>query len=122
MSAVDEMIAWREGLGLTLKDLSKRSGVSIGLLELIENGGVTHPDIAARICEVYELPQEYAQEFIPKHRRQNTEDYDPDKYKQYEDINGVNFRIWHRKWDEGANYAMDMRENVRRRYHKKGDY
>lgn len=48
-----------------MESLAKRIGISKNLLEMVENGGVTHPKIARIIGEVYGLEEKDILELSP---------------------------------------------------------
>lgn len=80
MTTREKMINYRKENGLSYKVLSAKSGVSGYLLEMVENGHVTHPSIAEKIMKAYKLTQEDIKELIPPNHIKG-ENYDPDKYK-----------------------------------------
>ena len=61
-----KMREWRKKNDKTLQSLSIETGISMSLLETIEEGGVTHPEIAKRIAKAYELSDEEAKLLMPK--------------------------------------------------------
>lgn len=80
MTAREKMIKYRKENNLSYKILSVKSGVNRYLLEMVENGHVTHPAIAEKICKVYKLSKEDLLELIPSNHVPG-ENYDPDKFK-----------------------------------------
>lgn len=80
MTTREKMIKWRNEMGVTIKSLSRRSGISETLLGMVEGGQVTHPVIAKRIQKLYGLTDKEAEELVPKIHRKSDPEYDPDKY------------------------------------------
>lgn len=80
--------------------MSKIAHVSPLLLGMVENGAVTHPIIVERIRKAYKLTEIESYELLPVHRRPNSPEYDPDKYKPPEDP--VMFRMVPAKKEEYA--------------------
>ena len=116
LNSIKDMVAWREKEGLTLKQMSLRSGISVRLLELIEGGGVTHPDIARRFVAAYEFPEEYIQQIIPKNYRKDSDEYDPDRYRRMENVDGKDmFRIYPKKLDEADIYVAEHQKELRKK-------
>lgn len=84
MSVHEKMKKIREEKGLTRDEMADRCGISEVLLAIVENGRVTHPNIAERIRLEYGLTELEAEELIPYNRREHGGDYDPDRYKPFE--------------------------------------
>lgn len=80
------MVEWRKARSLDYYTIAKSLDISPGLLEMIENGDVTHPNIAKRIQELYKLTDEETEELIPENYRTSSKGYDPDKFKDPEDM------------------------------------
>lgn len=80
MTTREKMIKYRKENGLSYKVLSVKSGVNGYLLEMVENGHVTHPSIAEKIGKAYKLTEKDIQELIPPNHVKG-KNYDPDKYK-----------------------------------------
>ena len=116
------MISWREKEGLTLKELSLRSGISSTLLSMIERGGVTHPDIARRVAKVYGLTEEQAYELMPKIHRPNDEKYDPKAYNIEDQVNFKRFKIIPKQLDVTDIYIAEHQKELRRKHAKRGKY
>ena len=57
---------WRKENGKSTKSISCETGISERLLATVEEGGVTHPDIARKIAKYYGLTEEEAMELMPK--------------------------------------------------------
>ena len=99
------------------------SGISETLLDLIEHGGVTHPDIAKRVVEAYGLPEACAEELIPRNYRKGEEEYDPERYRRMENVDGKNaFRITHKDTKEVDIYIAEHQKEMRKRHAKRGAY
>ena len=122
LSIQDEMISWREKEGLTLKELSLRSGISSTLLGMIERGGVTHPDIARKVAEAYGLTEEQAYELMPKIHRPNDEKYDPKAYNIEDQVDFRKFKIIPKQLDVTDIYIAEHQKELRRRHAKRGKY
>ena len=67
-------------MNTTYDAISKKIGVSRGLIGMIEHGDVTHPKIVAKLQEFYGLTDLEAEELLPKNRRPHDPEYEPDKY------------------------------------------
>ena len=80
MTAREKMIAFRKKHNDDYDFLSHKCNVSARLIEMIENGHVTHPNIVERIKKVYHLTNLEAEELLPLNRRKHGGDYDPDRY------------------------------------------
>lgn len=122
MSIQEEMISWREKEGLTLEELSLRSGISRTLLAMIERGGVTHPDIARKVAEAYGLTEEQAYELMPKIHRPNDEKYDPKAYNIEDQVDFRKFKIIPKQMDVADIYIAEHQKELRRRHAKRGKY
>lgn len=81
MTTREKMIRWRNATGITLRQLSDRSGVSESLLSMVESGHVTHPKIVAKIQRLYRLTDEEAEVLLPENYRKSSPNYDPDRYR-----------------------------------------
>jgi len=86
LTAAEKMKEYRTSHGYSVKRLSERCEISTTLLKMIENGMVTHPNIAKRVAKVYGLTDEETYELMPEIHRLNSPMYDPDKYKMPEDL------------------------------------
>ena len=80
MSTSSKIVDFRTSYGLLPKELAKTCDISTALLHELEAGGVTHPSIAARIQHVCGLTDEETEELLPKCRRKNSGEYEPDKH------------------------------------------
>lgn len=63
------LIARREKLGYTREALAALCGCSAGLIRIVEEGGVTHPRIAARIIRRCGLGLDAYNAIVPGERR-----------------------------------------------------
>lgn len=103
--------------------MSIRSGISEALLDLIENGGVTHPDIARRFVEAYEFPEDCIEELIPRNYRKSGGEYDPDRYRRMENVDGKSiFVITHKDMTEADIYASEQHLKIQKKKARKGAY
>lgn len=75
----------RIDLGLSLHEAAKGMHISDALLDVLENKGVTHPNIAQRVKRYYKLTNDEYLQIIPKIHRPG-DDYDPDKFRSWRDI------------------------------------
>lgn len=80
MDVREKMRKWREEFGITLEMISKRCGVSVHLLGMVEDGEVTHPDLVKKIQDAYGLTDLESEELMPENHRPHSPNYDPDKY------------------------------------------
>ena len=81
MNTREIMVHKRKELGLSTKQMALyRYGISEVLLKMIENGAVTHPEIAQKIQKVVGLSDLQTEELIPLHRRPHGGDYEPNRY------------------------------------------
>lgn len=74
------MIKYRIDHNLSYDYISRKTGVSVHLLTMIEDGQVTHPSIVESIRQFYKLTKKEAEELLPKNRREHDPEYEPDKY------------------------------------------
>lgn len=82
------MEQYRNEKNISLKTMSHMTGVSSGLLGLIEGGYVTHPDIARKVQKGYELTDEETEMLMPEIHRPSSSRYEPDKFRiTWEDNN-----------------------------------
>lgn len=79
----DYMTAYRESLGLTVREMAMQLDISQTLLSMLEGDAecVTHPAIARRIAKLYLLTEEQYTGMIPLNHRPGP-DYNPDLYKE----------------------------------------
>lgn len=103
--------------------MSTRSGISESLLDLIESGGVTHPDIARRFVTAYEFPEDAIEELIPRNYRKGSDEYDPDRYRRMENVDGKSiFVITHKDMTEADLYVSEQQRKVQKKKARKGAY
>lgn len=65
-------------------------GVSVMLMDILEEGGVTHPKLAKKIGKIYKMTNSEIEAMMPENYRKHSKKYDPDKYKDPVDIYGMN--------------------------------
>ena len=70
----------RKNKGISLEVMSHNTGVSSGLISLIEGGYVTHPNIAKLLQKGYGLTDEETEMLMPEIHRKSSPNYDPKKY------------------------------------------
>ena len=87
MTAREKMVDYRNARQLDPELIARKLDISPGLLEMIESGDVTHPNIALRIQEFYGLSETETEELMPRNHRKGDADYDPDKFKLPEPTN-----------------------------------
>lgn len=87
-NAAEQMKKYRIRHGYSIKDMSVKSGASVMLLKMLENGHVTHPKIAEQVGKAYELTREETESLMPAIHRPNDPAYEPDKYKERADGEG----------------------------------
>lgn len=80
MDAREKMIKYRVDNNLSYEYISQKTGVSQGLISMIEDGQVTHPVIAEKLKKFYKLTKLETEELLPKIRRKHDPEYEPDKY------------------------------------------
>lgn len=74
------MIKYRTDHNLSYDFISQKTGVSIRLITMVEDGEVTHPLIAESLRNFYKLTKIQTEELLPKNRREHDPEYEPDKY------------------------------------------
>lgn len=79
MTVQEKMKVYREKHGYSIEKMSRKSGASAALLNMLEYGNVTHPKIAEQVGKAYELSKEDIYELMPENYRPG-ENYEPDKY------------------------------------------
>ena len=72
MAARDKIIVSNEN--------AKNVGVSYGLLWMIREGDVTHPNIARRIGSYFGLTEDETEELMPEIHRPSSPEYEPDRF------------------------------------------
>ena len=80
MMVREKMVKLREDKNISLETMSHRTGVSAGLISLIEGGYVTHPMIAKKLQKGYGLSDEETEMLMPEIHRKSSPKYDPEKY------------------------------------------
>ena len=85
MSARSRMLKWRERMNASYQDISKLTGISSGLIAMVERGHVTHPKIVEKIQNFYNLTDDEAEELLPRNRRPHDPGYEPDRYVALKD-------------------------------------
>lgn len=80
MTAREKMVAWRTERRLDLEPVANALDISPGLLDMIETGDVTHPNIARRIQELMKFTDEETEELMPEIHRKSSDKYEPDKF------------------------------------------
>ena len=84
MDIRERMVAFRKIRGIEVYKVAEELGISSYLLDVIENGGVTHPNIVERIRRFYGFTQEEVEVLMPENRRPSSPNYDLNKLKPYE--------------------------------------
>lgn len=79
------MLNLREENGISLGTMSFKTGVSAGLISLIEGGYVTHPAIARKLQKGYGLTDEETELLMPEIHRKSSPNYDPYKFVDLSD-------------------------------------
>lgn len=87
MGARETMHYWRERMHASYQDISNMTGISPGLIGMVEHGDVTHPKIVEKIKDFFKLTDDEAEELLPKNRRPHDPEYDPDRYVALKDRN-----------------------------------
>lgn len=87
MAARTYMHEYRERNGITLEEMAQKCRISKNLLSMLEScdSDVTHPKIAERIGEAYELTAEQIEKLMPENYRKSSPNYDPDRYREEDD-------------------------------------
>ena len=80
MTAREKMKKWREERQLDYDDISKMIDVGSHLIEMIEQGHVTHPIIARKMQKLYSLTDLEMEELLPENKREHSHEYEPDRY------------------------------------------
>lgn len=104
MTVREKMIDYRNEHYITLAKMANRLRISEELLDIIEGGGVTHPNIVERIMKEYELTSLEVNELLPTVRRPGHPDYDPNRYVV--EVNPNNFGLMP-KQDEIERYVVE---------------
>ena len=75
-----KMVDYRNAHNLTIEDMSRKLEISGQLLDILERGGVTHPNIVKRIQRVYGFEEDEVINLLPKCRRPGDPEFDPEHY------------------------------------------
>lgn len=75
-----KMVDYRNDHNITVPQMSRKLGISGQLLDILERGGVTHPNIVKRIQKVYGFTDDEVIMLLPKNRRPGHPEFDPDHY------------------------------------------
>lgn len=86
MSAREKMILFRLDNQLTFQTLQDITGVSKGIISMVEAGEVTHPNIVAKLQKFYDLSDIEAEELLPEVRRKSSPRYDPTHFVSPKDL------------------------------------
>lgn len=97
----------RETLHADKQVIANLVGVSAMLMDILEEGGTTHPKLAKKVGKIYQMTNlEIELMMPPNYRKKHGKGYDPDKYKSPVDIYGMGsyyFGRW-RFGDEDEGY------------------
>ena len=80
----------RESFQADKQIIANLLGVSVMLMDILEEGGVTHPKLAEKIGKIYKMTNLEIELMMPPNYRKHGKKYDPDKYKNPVDIYGMN--------------------------------
>ena len=123
MTVPEKMKDYRRKHGYSIETMSRKSGVSTTLLKMVENGLVTHPNIAKTIAMIYELDEGDAYELMPAIHRPDNPEFDPDRYKERADGEGwKKIHISPIKIDIAEIYAVEHANKLKRERIKKGGH
>lgn len=86
MSAAEKITEFRKSKQIDLYRLGRICGVGGPVLAILEDGGVTHPNIVKKVQSFFKLTDEEAELILPKNRRPHDPEYDPDKFVDPRDI------------------------------------
>ena len=95
------MIEFRERWNIDYVKMAKKLHISPLLVSMVEDGHVTHPNIARRMQKLYGLTEEESYELMPPNYRPNGGMYDPDMFRAPEDRQFVLFK---KPYDEYESY------------------
>ena len=96
------MTMYRKERHISLQNMAQKLRISKMLLRWLESNDmeVTHPNIAQRIADAYELTYEQYEGLMPEHYRPTSPNYNPNLYKpapeEYNDF------VVMRYWNPGA--------------------
>lgn len=85
------------------------------LMDILEEGGVTHPKLAKKIGKIYGMTGAEIESMMPVNYRKHGKQYDPDRYKDPVDIYGMNSDYFGRE-----RYKDEGYEKIRSEIFKKG--
>lgn len=80
----------REAFQTDKQTIANMVGVSVMLMDILEEGGVTHPKLAKKIGKIYKMSNYEIEAMMPVNYRKHGKQYDPDRYKDPVDIYGMN--------------------------------
>lgn len=86
MEVREKMAEYRNRMGYTIRDMARKAKTSTTIIKMVEEGEVTHPNIARRIGEAYRLTEKQTWDLMPEIHRPDSPRYDPDHYKALVDI------------------------------------
>ena len=125
-SVAKKMVDYRKSHGYSLGDMSKKSGASTSLLKMLEGGMVTHPKIAKQVGRAYGLTKEEIYELMPAIHRPGDPAYDPNKYKEPDEVTGSNKNM---DWlftpntrTEGDIYIAEHQKRMKKEHQRRGIY
>lgn len=105
----------RETLQADKQMIANLLGVSVMLMDILEEGGVTHPKLARKIGKIYGMTGAEIESMMPVNYRKHGKQYDPDRYKDPVDIYGMNSDYFGRE-----RYKDEGYEKIRSEIFKKG--
>ncbi len=105
----------RETLQADKQTIANLLGASVMLMDILEEGGVTHPKLARKIGKIYGMTGAEIESMMPVNYRKHGKQYDPDRYKDPVDIYGMNSDYFGRE-----RYKDEGYEKIRSEIFKKG--
>lgn len=105
----------REASELSKQEIANLLGVSVMLMDILEEGGATHPKLAKKIGKIYGMTGAEIESMMPVNYRKHGKQYDPDRYKDPVDIYGMNSDYFGRERHKDEGY-----EKIRSEIFKKG--
>lgn len=112
MTTAQKMVDYRNAHNVTQEQMAWKANVPFKIIEILESGGVTHPNIVKRIAKAYELTEDEAEELLPENRRPHHPDYDPNKYVMPIDPNMVSVMP---KQDVIERYVTEHNQDINKR-------
>lgn len=94
----------RETLQADKQTIANLIGVSVMLMDILEEGGVTHPKLARKIGKIYGMTGAEIESMMPVNYRKHGKQYDPDRYKDPVDIYGMNSDYFGRERHKDEGY------------------